>query len=77
MQAAVFSVHQDLENRRIAEAPLGFIGVDGGATRCRVRVRDSEGRALAEALGEASANVHVDFRGVDHSSALSHGRRAA
>ena len=44
----------------MTEAPLGFIGVDGGATRCRVRVRDSEGRALAEALG-ASANVHVDF----------------
>jgi glucosamine kinase len=41
-------------------APLWFVGVDGGATRCRVRVRDSVGRALVEALGP-SANIHVDF----------------
>lgn len=41
-------------------APLWFVGVDGGATRCRVRLRDGEGRTLAEAFG-ASANVHVDF----------------
>jgi glucosamine kinase len=40
--------------------PLWFAGVDGGATRCRARVRDTEGRALAEASG-AAANVHVDF----------------
>ena len=44
----------------MTEAPMWFVGVDGGATRCRVRVRDREGRTLAEALG-ASANVHVDF----------------
>ncbi len=44
----------------MTEAPLWFVGVDGGATRCRVRVRDAEGHTLAEALG-ASANVHVDF----------------
>ena len=36
------------------------IGVDGGATRCRARLRDAEGRLLAEASG-AAANIHVDF----------------
>jgi glucosamine kinase len=41
-------------------APRWFVGVDGGATRCRVRVRDAEGRAVAEAIG-AAANTHVDF----------------
>jgi glucosamine kinase len=40
-------------------APL-YIGVDGGATRCRARLRDAEGQALAEASG-AAANIHVDF----------------
>ena len=40
-------------------APL-FLGVDGGATRSRARLRDAEGRALAEANG-AAANIHVDF----------------
>jgi glucosamine kinase len=40
-------------------APL-YLGVDGGATRCRARLRDAEGRALAEATG-AAANIHVDF----------------
>jgi glucosamine kinase len=44
----------------VTEAPLWFVGVDGGATRCRARVRDSNGQALAEAIG-AAANVHVDF----------------
>jgi glucosamine kinase len=43
----------------VTSAPL-FLGVDGGATRCRARLRDADGRALAEASG-AAANVHVDF----------------
>jgi glucosamine kinase len=43
----------------VTNAPL-TIGVDGGATRCRARLRDAEGKLLAEALGEA-ANIHVDF----------------
>ena len=43
----------------MTSAPL-FLGVDGGATRCRARLRDAEGRALAEANG-AAANIHVDF----------------
>jgi glucosamine kinase len=37
-----------------------YIGLDGGATHCRARLRDGSGRALAEASGPA-ANVHVDF----------------
>ena len=37
-----------------------FIGVDGGATRCRLRMRAASGRELAEATGPA-ANIYVDF----------------
>lgn len=37
-----------------------YLGVDGGATRCRARLRDADGEALAEASG-ATANIHVDF----------------
>jgi glucosamine kinase len=40
-------------------APL-YLGVDGGATRCRARLRDADGKTLAEASG-AAANIHVDF----------------
>jgi glucosamine kinase len=40
-------------------APL-YLGVDGGATRCRARLRNDDGKALAEASGSA-ANIHVDF----------------
>ena len=36
------------------------IGVDGGATRCRARLRNPDGKLLAEASG-AAANIHVDF----------------
>ena len=43
----------------MTSAPL-CLGVDGGATRCRARLRDADGRALAEAVG-AAANIHVDF----------------
>ena len=37
-----------------------YLGVDGGATRCRARLRDAEGKLLMEASG-AAANIHVDF----------------
>ncbi len=37
-----------------------YVGVDGGATRCRARLCDTQGKALAEASG-AAANIHVDF----------------
>ncbi len=39
-----------------------FLGLDGGATRCRLRLRDFQGRALAEEAGGAT-NVYVDFDG--------------
>jgi glucosamine kinase len=45
--------------RRLAGVQL-FLGVDGGATRCRARLRDASGAALAEAEGPA-ANIYVDF----------------
>ena len=37
-----------------------FIGVDGGATRCRVRMRAASGREIVEEVGPA-ANIYVDF----------------
>ena len=37
-----------------------YLGVDGGATRSRARLRDADGMPLAEAAGSA-ANIHVDF----------------
>jgi glucosamine kinase len=43
----------------VTSAPL-TLGVDGGATHCRARLRDAHGKALAEASG-AAANIHVDF----------------
>jgi glucosamine kinase len=37
-----------------------FLGVDGGATRCRARLRDGAGRELGHGVGPA-ANIYVDF----------------
>jgi glucosamine kinase len=37
-----------------------YLGVDGGATRSGARLRDADGKLLAEATGSA-ANIHVDF----------------
>jgi glucosamine kinase len=37
-----------------------FLGVDGGATRCRARLRDSSGRELGRGFGPAS-NIYLDF----------------
>jgi glucosamine kinase len=37
-----------------------YLGVDGGATRSRARLRAADGKLLSEATG-AAANVHVDF----------------
>jgi glucosamine kinase len=44
----------------IAGGPHWCVGVDGGATRCRARLRDAAGAVLAESEGDA-ANIHVDF----------------
>jgi len=37
-----------------------FLGVDGGGTRCRARLRDWSGRELGHGVGPAS-NIYVDF----------------
>ena len=38
-----------------------FIGIDGGATSCRARIRDMDGSLLGE--GESGpANIHSNFR---------------
>ena len=39
-----------------------FIGIDGGGSRCRSRLRDSDGRLLASVHGGA-ANVYLDLDG--------------
>lgn len=39
-----------------------FLGMDGGATRCRARLRNSSGAVLAQTIGPA-ANVYVDYSG--------------
>jgi len=40
--------------------PQYFVGVDGGATHCRARLRDAGGRTLGQCVGPA-ANIYVDF----------------
>jgi glucosamine kinase len=40
--------------------PALFIGIDGGGSRCRARIRDSTGRALSEAEGGPS-NIYQDL----------------
>ena len=46
----------------MSEGNLHFLGVDGGGTRCRVRIRGSAGAMVAEAVG-GSANVYQNFEG--------------
>ena len=51
--------------RKLGTGERYFLGIDGGATRCRARLRDSAGAVLAEAAGPA-ANIYVDYvRAVD------------
>jgi glucosamine kinase len=37
-----------------------FLGVDGGGTRCRARLRDSSGHEIGRGIGPAS-NIYLDF----------------
>jgi glucosamine kinase len=41
---------------------LLFLGIDGGGSRCRARIRRGDGTVLGEALGGPS-NIYQDFRG--------------
>ena len=41
---------------------MHFLGIDGGGSRCRARIRDAAGRLLGEAVGGAS-NIYQDFDG--------------
>ncbi len=42
--------------------PALFMGIDGGGSTCRARLRDASGALLAEAMG-GSANVYLDQAG--------------
>jgi glucosamine kinase len=39
-----------------------FLGIDGGGSRCRARIRDAAGSMLGEAIG-GSSNIYQDFDG--------------
>lgn len=39
-----------------------FLGIDGGGSRCRARIRDEAGKVLAESVGGA-ANIYQDLPG--------------
>ena len=39
-----------------------FLGIDGGGSRCRARIRSREGALLAEGIG-GSSNIYQDFEG--------------
>ena len=52
----------DCKRRGRRSMTLYFLGIDGGGTRCRVRLRDAAGRKLGEGEG-GPANIHQDFAG--------------
>jgi glucosamine kinase len=57
-------VAADRRGRRVLAAvdERFFLGIDGGATRCRARLRDCAGAMLAQAVGPA-ANIYLDYAG--------------
>jgi len=46
----------------MANGQLLFLGIDGGGSRCRARIRRADGTVLGEALGGPS-NIYQDFLG--------------
>ncbi len=46
----------------MTEALKIFLGIDGGGSRCRARIRDSNGKLLGEAIG-GSSNIYQSFDG--------------
>ncbi len=55
-------VETALDPVALAGAPALVMGIDGGGSTCRARLRDDGGLLLAEATG-GSANVYLDFAG--------------
>jgi glucosamine kinase len=41
---------------------LYFLGIDGGGSKCRARIRDEQGHLLGESVG-GSSNIYQDFDG--------------
>ena len=39
-----------------------FLGIDGGGSRCRARIRNRGGALLAESIG-GSSNIYQNFEG--------------
>lgn len=48
---------------RLPPADVLYIGIDGGGSNCRARLRDSMGRLRGTADGGGAANVYLDFDG--------------
>ena len=44
------------------QAKVHFLGIDGGGSRCRARIRDAAGHLLGEAIG-GSSNIYQNFEG--------------
>ena len=44
------------------QAKAYFLGIDGGGSRCRARIRDAAGNLLGEAIG-GSSNIYQNFDG--------------
>ena len=44
------------------QARAYFLGIDGGGSRCRARIRDASGHLLGEAIG-GSSNIYQDYDG--------------
>jgi glucosamine kinase len=51
---------RELKGKVAATTKRYFLGVDGGATRCRARLRAASGALVGDAEGPA-ANIYVDF----------------
>lgn len=46
----------------MGDQQLFFLGIDGGGSRCRARIRGQDGKIAGEAVGGAS-NIYQDFAG--------------
>lgn len=51
------------DGARSIPASSHYIGVDGGGSNCRARLRDAAGRFCGTAEGGGAANVYLDFEG--------------